>query len=184
VARFEDVLTVLPNPAVKAAAAIASEISLRPGYSSQPRSTVARLEDVLTVAPSANSPLSSVPPPTPAPAPAPAQAPAPEPAETPAREPLPLAAEVAAHTLREAFWFEQAAAFQAEAARRVSIPPPAPVVEPVVSIAPPVVAAELETAPPVLAPAQISSHWLVALFLVALVALVAGLTGRRRSSGR
>jgi hypothetical protein len=189
VARFEDVLTMASDPAVTARPVVAPEIFLRPSHSSK-SPAVARLEDVLTVAPSVISLVpGSVPPPAVAPAPQPSETTVPEPAEAPASEPPPLAAEVtaievAAQVLREAFWFEQAAAFKTEAVRGISVPPPTPVVEPTASVAPPAVAPVIETSPPVLGPVQTSNRWLIAAFLLSLLALLVALTGRRGSGGQ
>lgn len=204
VARFEDVLTVAPSSAGKVAAVIASEISLRSTHSSQPPAAVARLEDVLTVAPTVNA-LRPVSVPPPAPAPASAPEPSPDPPEAPASVPPPLAAEaapgevevpsgvelagmdvpaaveVAAQSLREAFWFEQASASKADA-HRVSIPPPAP------APAPEAMAVEAVSRNQVVAPAElplaetVTNQWAIAAFLVALLALVVALTGRRRAA--
>jgi hypothetical protein len=195
VARFEDVLTVGPSPAAKAAPSAASEISLHPNYT--PPAAVARLEDVLTVAASDQSlaPV-SVPPPAPAPTPLPA----PRPADAPASEPPPLAAEmaavevdadalgpdvptaieVAAQALREAFWFEQASASKATGPARMSIPPPAPAPESERTTVEVLVTDGAVASPELPSAAPAANNWVTAAFLLALVALLVALTGRRR----
>lgn len=203
VARLEDVLKVDRRSADGLAAGettAPAEASLFyvPRSVSVPPPNVARLEDVLIVAPSeegqeiapktaaaAAAPkvepvatdadeappveevdrsATSIPPPTPAPAPS-----------------LPPAASapnyVAAHALRAAFLFELSSAFKSddEDEEPVSQAPPVVVSEVAAPVASPVVGMEPE-------PAEAgASHtnWLAALCLLALIALVVMLTGRR-----
>ena len=144
---------------------------------------VARLEDVLTVAPADHGPAAAAPIEPSAHVSAP---PADElergaSAEDHAPEPL----YVAAQALREAFWFEQASAFKA-ATREApqSHLPEASAAEPVrTESVPPPSAHEGTPQPapePSTAPAS-RSRWVVAMWVLALIALVALLTGR---SGR
>lgn len=147
-----------------------------PARPSAPEREVARLEDVLTVAPSDTE----------------ATAPAVEPAPaTEASEPTPKATPsyVAAQALREAFWFEQASAFKPAvdgepAPRPVPAPAPAaPDVAPVQHAEPP---AQPEDPPSV---AQIPAddaperHWLAAVCLLALIAVLIAVTGRAPRRG-
>jgi hypothetical protein len=115
--------------------------------------------------------------------------------------------DVAAHLLREAFWFEQASAFKANGDRAAIVPqagqPAALEVDPepstpdsAVSIVQPDASAgdlhpcpRQDTSQPVVRlwmGRTSQSHWLAALCLLALVAVVVVLTGRapRRFSGR
>ncbi len=193
--------------AVDADPAPADEVSLGREVAKLPLSSddgpqrpeVARLEDVLTVRPASDVP--GIPPKTAAAAPPQAES-APCEDELAAREvtsvappsvaPPPLASPapaatpsyVAAHVLRAAFLFEQTAAFESrpdddelevipEPVAATSVAPPVSVASPA-SVAPPqaepLPAAEAETS---------QRNWMTALCLLALIALVVVLTGRR-----
>ena len=98
--------------------------------------------------------------------------------------------DVAAHLLREAFWFEQASAFKADGDRAASVPQASQPAVPEVDSEPGMpdrtgstVAADLPEGDPESCP---QSRWLAAICLLALVALVVVLTGRhpRRFGGR
>jgi hypothetical protein len=129
-----------------------------------PARDVARLEDVLKISPAPAS--VSVPPPAVEEAAVEVEA---EPTVEVASIAPPSAPDyVAAQELREAFWFEQAAAFTAAPAPRQE-PEPAAVEEEAVSC-------DLEPEPEAEADA---SGWLTALVLLTLLALVMLLTGRR-----
>ena len=152
---------------------------------------VARLEDVLTVAPTDPS-VQPAPPAEPAAhvsAPPAEEIERPTIAEVRAAEPI----YVAAQALREAFWFEQTSAFKApqspvpetpttEPARTESVTPPC--AQQVISQPPPALAtapAALAAAPPELPTAPTSrSRWIAVMWVLALLALVAVLTGRSR----
>ena len=145
---------------------------------------VARLEDVLTVAPRDRAPG------TPPPAPAAVERVAPEPVAPPERvAPEPVAAESVAPPAppaesvappapaeRKGFWFEYVPAPQPaddDRACAVETPElePAAEVEPITAVEPEPVAAEVPTTTP-------RNHWLTVLCLLALVGLVMALTGR------
>lgn len=177
VARLEDVLSVDRRPVdetrAHADAANGLEISIRrDGRVSvpPPRPRVARLEEVLKVDPkdriAARTAAAAVPE---------VEAPRPE-----AKPSVPAPSYLPAYALRAAFLFEQSAAFKAdddEEETTVEAP------EPVVLAAP-----QLEPEPQAVeaAPEATSqSNWVVALCLLALIALVVVLTGRRpcRCSG-
>lgn len=115
-----------------------------------------------------------------------------EPAAAPARKPVELRVSrpmyVAAHKLRAAFLYEQTAAFEQAASLEpqieeepvASVPPPAPAPTALTSVPPPSQPAPQPEAPspaPVQAPRN--HHWLTAVCLLALIALVVVLTGRR-----
>jgi hypothetical protein len=195
-ARLEDVLT--PTNGVRDASAEGTsrasvpppEIHVEVRLSPQARRDVARLEDVLTVLPdgdSDTSPSASVPPPevTDPPAstsegsehriaPRTAAAALPE-AEVPALAPM----YVAAHRLRSAFLFEQTAAFESRGDEEEIIEADDVVEEtPVASIAELGPDVDLEPADASDQPAS-QSHWMAALCLLALLALVVALTGRK-----
>jgi hypothetical protein len=145
---------------------------------------VARLEDVLTVAPAdpGASAATPVDPATHVTAPPAEELERLAIAEAPLAEPI----YVAAQALREAFWFEQTAAFRApqtplsdapaaEPARLESVPPP------IAQQASVQAAADLPTAAPELPSAMTSrSRWLAVMWVLAVLALVAALTGRGR----
>jgi hypothetical protein len=181
VARLEDVLTVLSRPEDPG-------IAPRTAAAAQPE-VEASLSDTET--PVAETPVADTPV---------AETPAPE--ASPVEQPEPLVrgevppltpSYVAAHVLRAAFWFEQTSAFESrpddevtpdpvetampllDPARHAatSVPPPtsaAPVSAPPPPQAEPLPAAEVETS---------QRNWITALCLLALVALVVVLTGRR-----
>jgi hypothetical protein len=178
VARLEDVLTV--NPREDARSADTSDELVIDLDQTQ---DVARLEDVLSTPPPADNFVI-------APKTAAAAPPEAEPAEpaalavpdpTPAQNQAAFPAHVAAHVLRAAFWFEQTSAFESRPDDEVIEEPVAPI-----SIAPP-----QSTPPPVSTPpppqaeplpaaqAEASRNWITALCLLALIALVVVLTGRR-----
>lgn len=157
---------------------------------------VARLEDVLTVAPPTHDERNA--PPTPKPAanePTQLSAPPVERLEPPASAEHPVAVTlyVAAQALREAFWFEQASAFKPQRSDEEPVSPaPQPVgseaapdlqaaesTDPVQSVAPPRADADTSVAEPSGA-GMWQGNWLAALCVLALIALVAMLTGRRR----
>ena len=150
----------------------------RPDSLLQSPRQVARLEEVLTVGPAEKL----VPPPVQKLVPPPVEkpetrlpeqsVPPPSPAELPA-EP----AYVAAQLLREAFWFEQASAFKPSRCEQQA-PTEAP--QPVVPEAAPAPCPQPEAAVVALAvepPGR--SRWMTALCVLALIALVALLTGRK-----
>jgi hypothetical protein len=146
---------------------------------------VARLEDVLTVAPT-DPGVQAAPSAQPA---AHMSAPPADELERPTIAEAALAEPiyVAAQALREAFWFEQTSAFRApqtpvpdgpaaEPARLESVPPP------VAQEASVQAAAELPTAAPELPTATTSrSRWVAVMWVLAVLALVAALTGRGRA---
>jgi hypothetical protein len=151
---------------------------------------VARLEDVLSVAPPApNAAAESVAPPSARPeTSAPPRSVAPPSAEPETAAPLePAPSFVAAQALREAFWFEQAAAFKPAPEGDPSTKPaptPEPQAEPAPSAeAEPALPLDPEPAPAasvVESPADETQehHWLAALCLIALIGLLIALTGR------
>jgi hypothetical protein len=98
--------------------------------------------------------------------------------------------DVAAHLLREAFWFEQASAFKANGDRAALVPqapqPDVPEVDSEPST-PDSTGSTVQPDPPEGDPQTCpQSHWLAAICLLALVALIVVLTGRhpRRFRGR
>jgi hypothetical protein len=152
---------------------------------------VARLEDVLTVAPAVSGDQATPPaePVAHESAPPAEETERPAIAEVPAAEPI----YVAAQALREAFWFEQTSAFKApphrvpdapatEPVRLESVPPPG--TQQVISRAAPALptaALDLPTAAPGFPTTTTSrSRWVAVMWVLALLALVAVLTGRSR----
>lgn len=190
VARLEDVLTVDPRDDARTPAAEPSDelvIDLTQGRD------VARLEDVLSVLAPTESFV--IPPKTAAAAPPETEAAqseselgadkaeVSEPAKLPSRAQNHLAhpGYVAAHALRAAFLFEQTSAFESRPDNEVIEEPVAPAsvappesTPPPISIPPP---AQPEPLPAALA--EPSQSWITALCLLALIALVVVLTGRR-----
>jgi hypothetical protein len=196
VARLEDVLSVDgPRAEAKATAASRLEISIRPDARISvppPQVRVARLEEVLRVDPkdriAARTAAAALPEVEAAP-PEPAAPETPKPEVDPAKSVAPPSQDKApatpasylpSYALRAAFLFEQSAAFKAdddddEAA--VEVPQAVVVEAPRVDPEPQAVE---ET------PEQTSqSNWVVALCLLALIAMIVVLTGRRpcRCSG-
>lgn len=171
------------------------EIAKLPGTDDAPqRPDVARLEDVLTVVPRSED--HGIPPRTAAAAAEDTSVEAtsvPPPEPTPRAEIAPTAPSyVAAHVLRAAFWFEQTSAFESRPDEEIvpellevpaldpnrfaatSVPPPSSAAE-TTSVPPPpqvepLPAAEVETS---------QRNWITAACLLALIALVVVLTGRR-----
>jgi hypothetical protein len=208
VARLEDVLTIGPagvGDSDPAASALELPIRVGPRVSVPPPAPreVARLEDVLTVGPAedavqippktvagsheaeavaqveAVAPDAPVAQATPAPVEEVQEVQPPAPSRQPADRRY-----VPAYALRAAFWFEQASAFESgsddEEDEDLPVVAAAPVVE---SVPPPVgvTDSQVETeAPSGEAPIQTPrNHWLLALCLLGLTALLIVLTGRR-----
>ncbi|HTX31468.1 MAG TPA: hypothetical protein VMD09_08780 [Solirubrobacteraceae bacterium] len=174
VARLEDVLTVRPRPeyhavAPRTAAAAPAEVEA-PSEEETSAPDLPPAAEVLPV----------------------------EQAEADIRAKLPLAnpSYVAAHVLRAAFWFEQTSAFESRPDHEVAPDPieaAAPVLDPArhaaTSVPPPSSAPMSVSAPPPppaeplptseVEPPTSQRNWITALCLLALIALVVVLTGRR-----
>ena len=183
VARLEDVLTISSRPEAREADdeedTPVAEVeppspAQQPLVESVPPPAAARLEDVLSVVlPSDDYGI----------APRTAAAAAPE---VEKRTPPSY---VAAHMLRAAFWFEQTSAFESrpdDEALPETVEPPLPELDPTwdpsTSTPPPTSPTPSEPPEPLPAAAQAESSrstWLAALCLLALITLVAVLTGRR-----
>jgi hypothetical protein len=175
VARLEDVLTVLSRPEDPGIAA-------RTAAAAPPEVDDAPVDAAVT-----SGETASVPPPE-----ATASVPPPEPALRPEPQ-LASPSYVAAHVLRAAFWFEQTSAFESRPDDeviaepiRAALPEIDPARHAATSVPPPVGSEAPSTPPP--APAEprpaaeaetAQRHWITALCLLALVALVVVLTGRR-----
>lgn len=190
VARFEDLLTIVPEPeaepasvdaddptadAVAAAAVEAVELAARRRDIdwARLRREVARLDDLLSLA----------------------RTDAGDGVETPLPEVVSEPVYLAADALRAAFWYEQASAFKSngERERPASQPPPAP--KPEVEPAPAAADSRIADLQPEARPRSITRLWLdqasdhprvATACLLALIGLVAMLTGRdlRRFIGR
>lgn len=153
----------------------------------RPARAVARLEDVLTVKPQAPAPAAKPEPTAPA-AETKSVAPPveePKPVAPPVEEPAPIAAStappspapsfLAAPAVRKGFWFEYMPAVEPSEEPEVAqaeTPEPVAAVEPepIVAVSTPVVPAETPSSGP--------NYWVAALCLIALLGLLALLTGR------
>ena len=180
-----------PRPAADAdAAAGAVEVAKLPTSAPErrveagrPAREVARLEDVLTVKPQAVEPKA----PAPAPEPVSVAPPAPEPVPAaeaksvspPAPEPTPAPSFLTAPAVRKGFWFEYMPAGESvepEAVEPEAAEPEA--AEPVAVVDPDPIVAQATSSIADETPGSGPNHWVAALCLIALLGLIALLTGR------
>jgi hypothetical protein len=188
-----------PEPVADEPVSGSQEIAKLPvsGTDAAPRSEVARLEDVLTVVPRSEAPaipprtaaaadpapekLTSVPPPEPVVKAEVTSVPPPEPTAPAAIQPT-SPNYVAAHMLRAAFWFEQTSAFESRPDNEVEPEPVLPELDPnrhvATSVPPPEPTPQAEPLPPAAIETP-QRNWITMLCLLALVALVVVLSGRR-----
>ncbi len=182
VARLEDVLTVRPESA-RPVIAPKTAAGTPPVVKPAPADEAMAAPETTSVPPPEVAPPSVAPPEVAPRSAAPPKAAPRSVAPPPVAPPAPAAPSyVAAHVLRAAFLFEQTAAFESRPDEDDDIPE----VDPAMSVAPPVLEAAPASVPPprpepLPAPEAETAqrNWMTALCLLALIALVVVLTGRR-----